>query len=444
MRRVAPEQLRDDFGIQGGTSDGDPLQRLDEVADVGHPVLQQVADAGGVVGQEVGGVAGLDVLGEQEDAQPLVAGAQLQGEAEALVGEGRRHADVDHRDVGRVLGHRAAQRGRVPDGAGDGEAAVDQQLDQPVAQDGGVLGDGDAERADHQEARGRSTVTTVGPPGGLTRCSRPSTACTRSVSPASPLEEEPTVVSCAPPVPSSRTTMRSQRPLLRAGDRGPRGLGVLGHVGEELGHAEVGDRLDGGRRPRPELDGELGGHRAAGGQRGQGALQADVERRRVDAAGDVAQFGDGLLGAPVGGVDELAHPVEVDVLGIVLELLLGHAEPHGERHQLGLGAVVQVALDPAQRGGRGVDRLRPGLFEGAHPRRHGIGPEQAADQHAVDVDEAPHDPGRREEEDGAENEDGDAVEEVRSDRVEVVRREEHPGRAPTPGGRPRFARGAGS
>ena len=106
-------ELRDDFGVQGGTSYGDPFQCLDEVADVGHPVLQEVADAGGVVGQQVGGVAGLDVLGEEQDAQALVAVAQLEGEAEALVGEGRRHPDVDDRDVGRVLGDRAAQRGRV-------------------------------------------------------------------------------------------------------------------------------------------------------------------------------------------------------------------------------------------------------------------------------------------------------------------------------------------
>ena len=44
---------------------------------------------------------------------------------------------------------------------------------------------------------------------------------------------------------------------------------------------------------------------------------------------------------------------------------------------------------------------------------HGIGPEQAADEQPVDVDEAPHDPRRGEEEDGAEDEDPDAVEEAR-------------------------------
>ena len=110
------DELGDHFGVQGRTSDGDPLERLDEVADVGHPVLEQVADAGGVVGQQVGGVAGLDVLGEEQDAEALVAGPQLEGEPQALVGEGRRHPDVDHRDVGRVLRRRscAARPARRP------------------------------------------------------------------------------------------------------------------------------------------------------------------------------------------------------------------------------------------------------------------------------------------------------------------------------------------
>src|ERR1700710_234310 len=43
---------------------GDPPQRVQEVAHVGHAVLEQVADAAAVAGQEVHGVALLDVLGE--------------------------------------------------------------------------------------------------------------------------------------------------------------------------------------------------------------------------------------------------------------------------------------------------------------------------------------------------------------------------------------------
>ena len=113
--------------------------------------------------------------------------------------------------------------------------------------------------------------------------------------------------------------------------------------------------------PGLQIEGDLGRHGAPGGQRGQSAPEADVERGRVDAPGDVAQLGDGLLGAVVGLVDELADPIEVDL--VVGQLLLGHAEPHGQRDQLGLGAVVQVALDAAQRGGRGVDGHGAGLLE---------------------------------------------------------------------------------
>ena len=40
---------------------------------------------------------------------------------------------------------------------------------------------------------------------------------------------------------------------------------------------------------------------------------AVVQDRRVDAAGQVAQLGDGLLGAAVGRVDQLQHPLQVDL-----------------------------------------------------------------------------------------------------------------------------------
>lgn len=57
-------------------------------------------------------------------------------------------------------------------------------------------------------------MTTVGPRGGLTMPRRPSTACTRSVRPAYPLEEDPRRESDAPPIPSSRTTIRSHPPCV--------------------------------------------------------------------------------------------------------------------------------------------------------------------------------------------------------------------------------------
>ena len=39
---------------------------------VGDPVLEQITDPGGVVGQQVGRIAGLHVLREEEDPEALV------------------------------------------------------------------------------------------------------------------------------------------------------------------------------------------------------------------------------------------------------------------------------------------------------------------------------------------------------------------------------------
>src|SRR6202000_61915 len=47
------------------------------------PLLEQVADPGGVAGQQPGGVAGLHVLGEHQHAGVPVLLAQLQGGAQA-------------------------------------------------------------------------------------------------------------------------------------------------------------------------------------------------------------------------------------------------------------------------------------------------------------------------------------------------------------------------
>ena len=60
---------------------------------------------------------------------------------------------------------------------------------------------------------------------------------------------------------------------------------------------------------------QLDGHVAARGQGAQRGAEAVVQHRRVDAAGQVAQLGDGLLGAAVGRVDELQGSFQV---GLVL------------------------------------------------------------------------------------------------------------------------------
>src|SRR5581483_9630646 len=63
-RVVAPaaaDQLRDDGGVERGTALADALDRLDERLDVGHSVLQQVADALRVLRQQLERVRRLEV-----------------------------------------------------------------------------------------------------------------------------------------------------------------------------------------------------------------------------------------------------------------------------------------------------------------------------------------------------------------------------------------------
>ena len=63
---AADHQLGDDLGVQRGAAGGDPAHRVEEVADVRDPVLEQVADRAGGLRQQVGGVALLHVLGQHQ------------------------------------------------------------------------------------------------------------------------------------------------------------------------------------------------------------------------------------------------------------------------------------------------------------------------------------------------------------------------------------------
>ena len=104
----------------------------------------------------------------------------------------------------------------------------------------------------------------------------------------------------------------------------------------------------------------------------------------MDAAGDVAQLDQRFLGMTMRGADEIERPCRIERdIRPVLELLLGLPERHGQRGELSLGAVVQVAFDPAQRGGRVVDHLGAGGFEFTQPLVAAGLPEQGADQQPV-------------------------------------------------------------
>ena len=110
----------------------------------------------------------------------------------------------------------------------------------------------------------------------------------------------------------------------------------------------------------------------------------------MDAAGQVAQLGDGLLRVAVRGVQQLAGTG----IHVLAELLPRQAQLHRHRDEPGLRAVVQVPLDAPQRGGRLVDRVRPAALQVGDARVAGGRAEQRADQQPVRPQHQPYHPGR--------------------------------------------------
>jgi hypothetical protein len=173
--------------------------------------------------------------------------------------------------------------------------------------------------------------------------------------------------------------------------------GVLGRVGQGLGDHEVGGRLDRpGQPPGGHLDPDR--NRRAGGQGGDGRVQAPVgEHGRVDAAGQVAQLGQGPLGLLVGLADQGGGRGRVG-----LQLGPGHAQVHGQGDQPLLGAVVQVTLDAAALGlgplhgpvAAGLEGLDPG------PQLAVAGPEQGQGERALGGGHGPDRPGGGHDQDG--------------------------------------------
>src|SRR4051794_23237403 len=98
--------------------------------------------------------------------------------ADPLVRERRRHPDIDDSEVRLVLGYSAAQPLTVLDRRRHLVAGILEQAPETLAQQHLVLGDHDA--------HGSSTLTVVPAPGRLSIASRPPSAATRSVRPASP------------------------------------------------------------------------------------------------------------------------------------------------------------------------------------------------------------------------------------------------------------------
>ncbi|HSD80007.1 MAG TPA: hypothetical protein VLB47_05075, partial [Solirubrobacteraceae bacterium] len=135
----------------------------------------------------------LDVLGQHQHAEVRVLLLDVRGGPCPLVGERRRHADVEHHEVGPVASHPGPQVAGVSARGDDLVAAVHEEPGEALAQQDLVLGDHDS--------HGSSTVNLVPDPRSLSIRSVPLCAPTRSASPPRP-EPRP---GDAPPTPSSAT-----------------------------------------------------------------------------------------------------------------------------------------------------------------------------------------------------------------------------------------------
>src|SRR5687768_15580696 len=226
---AAGEELADDLGVQHRPARGDVADRGEELGDVSHAVLEQVAGTTRAGLEQLGAVALLDVLREDEHGEAGDAGASLDGRLEALVTVARGHPDVHHRHVRAVLLGGPDQARTVAHGGDHLEAGVGEQPREALPEESRVLGDHYPHRGSRAVSpcirhglrgassppspRGISARTRVGPPGGLCTRSWPSSAASRSASPESP----PFATGAAAPAPSSvtSTTSRSSGPASR-------------------------------------------------------------------------------------------------------------------------------------------------------------------------------------------------------------------------------------
>src|SRR4051812_36576839 len=148
--------------------------------------------------EQLGGDADLHVLGEEHDAHVGMAAADLVRGLNALVGLGRRHADVHDGHIGQMLVDCREQLVGVRRFRHDFDALAAHERRDALAQQRAVIRDHDA--------HGSSAVTTVPAPRGLRMRSVPSSAATRSASPCRPVP----AVSSAPPTPSSAISMTAE------------------------------------------------------------------------------------------------------------------------------------------------------------------------------------------------------------------------------------------
>lgn len=141
LRRVRSDG--DDLGVERRTARSNPFQRVEELVDPADPVLEQMAEPARTPGRQFGAYDSSTYRESNSTGSPGIC-ARLDRRAQALVTEAGRHAHIEHGGVGTVLQERGQDRGPR---AGDGHDLVPsrrQQEDEPLPQQGVVLGDHDS------------------------------------------------------------------------------------------------------------------------------------------------------------------------------------------------------------------------------------------------------------------------------------------------------------
>lgn len=207
------------------------------------------------------------------------------------------------------------------------------------------------------------------------------------------------------------------------GEPGPGRAAVPADVGERLTDGEVPRALDGLGEAR-QLDVGRDGYGGPVGGVDEGRAEPVVrEDPGVDAVDQLPQLGQDLTGLRVGLRQLVGQRARRRVEP-------GQAEGHGEGDQALLGAVVQIALDPAPLGLEGVDEAGPGGDDlPDRPRLRVARGEQGPGEGGAGTGDGGEGVGERDEEEGAEERGGEGLgvggDQVRLDdlRLLAVRRE---------------------
>src|SRR4029077_20976062 len=93
------EKLVDDSPVEDTLTRCDPLHGIEQLLDATHAFLHQIADALGLLLEELQRLVGLEVLREDEYRSAGVARTDLARCVQPFVCMRGRHSDVDERDI---------------------------------------------------------------------------------------------------------------------------------------------------------------------------------------------------------------------------------------------------------------------------------------------------------------------------------------------------------